>query len=252
MYTTYKMMLACTNKEYLNKDYRDLIIEYRGTTNARVKNKCVATIFCKIYPMILKIQKKFYTLSSTQKIEHVLYNLVIGIDNYDLNKKTSFVTFIHTHLTNKLHSLLVTEGCLKRKVFQSIVPHNEEAMKVYAQTKIDPSYDYDNGEKNLNNDINNSTFLSSEEKKYCSCLITGMTTAKEIGKAMKLVEKSKQSFAKPLFTNPLIVNDLTPDNDGISDASMDKKIIKKIKEIKDSIKRKYSEAEKVGINIFRE
>ena len=247
IFATYKMMHACTNKEYLDRDFNDLIAEYKSTHNARIKNKCIATIFCKIYPMILKMQKKFYTLTPAQKIEHILYNLVIGVNNFDLNKKIKFTTFITTHLNNKLNSLLITEDCIKRKVFHNIVKHNDEIMEVYVQTKVDPSYDYDNGEKNLVNDINNSTFLSSEEKEYCSCLIKGMTTAKEIGKAMKLKEKSN-FIAKPLITNPLYVKDITSS----SESDIEKRVVQRVKTIKASIKKKYKTSKEAGIDIFRE
>ena len=73
MFATYDMMKRCTNDTYLNKELNELVVEYRNTTEARERNRLIATIFCKVYPMILKIQKTFYMLTPEQKMEHALY-----------------------------------------------------------------------------------------------------------------------------------------------------------------------------------
>ena len=58
MFETFKLMSACTNKEYLSKDIDTLAIAYQKTQSARERNRLIATIFCKLYPMMLKISRK--------------------------------------------------------------------------------------------------------------------------------------------------------------------------------------------------
>ena len=61
MYTTYKLMANCTNSTYLNMNLEDLCESYKKTESVTKRNKIVAAMFCKVYPMVLDIQKKYYS-----------------------------------------------------------------------------------------------------------------------------------------------------------------------------------------------
>lgn len=242
MFTTFKLMRACTNEELLARDLNDIVAEYKITEDARKRNRLIATVFCKLYPMILKLQKKFHTLTTEQKIEHALYHLVKALERYD-SKKMKFSSFFHTHLSNQFKTLLSMECSQKRAVFQNIIANNAEYMDLYAHTA--PAKPYEHTDIGLINDIKNSSYLSSEEKDYCSCVVAGIDKMSDIAKVLKI--DSIESIKKPLVSNPLLE---------ISDkeklANQEKLAIERVRKIKNSIKKKRSLLLKQGIDILRD
>lgn len=241
MFETFKLMSACTNDEYLSRDIDTLAKQYRETESARERNRLIATIFCKLYPMMLKISHKYFSLTNEQKTEHALYHLVKALERFD-SKKMKFSSFFHTHFSNQMKSLLTAESSHKRAAFQNIVKHNDEALNVYSQTALDK--DFKDSDLGLIEDIKNSSYLSTEEKEYCTCVISGVDTAKEISKMLNL--NSRMPLKKPLV-NPLIVMD-----NNAQQELEEKTSLKNIKRIKDSIKQKVAAYKKDGINIFRD
>ena len=234
-------MSACTNSEYLSQDIDTLALAYQKTQSARERNRLIATIFCKLYPMMLKISRKYFSLTNEQKTEHALYHLVKALERFD-NKKMKFSSFFHTHFSNQMKSLLTAESSHKRAVFQNIVKHNDEVLNVYAQTASDKEFkDSDLG---LIEDIKNSSFLSTEEKEYCTCVISGVDTAKEISKMMNL--DKRMPIKKPLISSLIAVDETT------KNLLEEKAMAKNIKKIKDSIRQKVDAYKKEGINIFRD
>lgn len=240
MFATYDMMKRCTNDAYLKKGFNELIVEYRNTTDARERNRLIATIFCKVYPMILKIQKPFYMLTPEQKMEHALYHLVKSLENFD-SKKMLFSSFYHLNLTRQLRTLLDAEQSLKRCAIHNVVKNNDEALNFYIQNT--PDKKPEETEESLLRDINNATFLSSEEKEYCACIVSGIEKTKEIAKAMKIDKK----FNLRRVTNPLI-----PIEDEQVKKKLEKALMRKTRQIRDSIREKKERYAKDGIDIFRD
>lgn len=242
LFITYNLMRACTTKECLDRDIDDLAKEYKLTENARERNKLIAAIYCQLYPMMIKISKKYFSITPEQKLECALTNLVKGLTKWD-SKKTKFSTFYHLDFANQMKSLYTAENSLKRAVFQNIIDCNEEALNIYSETETDKSYE--DNEKELLHDIKNSSFLSSEEKEYCGCVLAGITTTKEIADKLKLEERCK--IRKPLVSNPLAVVDLEKQKEQDEKAAQ-----ARIKKIKTSIVQKHNLYKSQGINIFRD
>jgi len=147
----------------------------------------VAAMFCKVYPMILTIQKKYYSITNEQKVEHALFHLVRSIKYYKNDGKVKFSSFFQTHMQNQMKTLLTSENSLKKAVFQNIVRNNDNVMTWY--TKYEP---IKNPEMSLDyflNNLDNSSYLSTEEKDYCKCLLQGYDKTKQIAKELDLTRK---------------------------------------------------------------
>lgn len=234
MYNTYKMMTACTTDEYLNKSLEDLVIDYKKTNKPFIRNKVIAAMFVKVFPMILKIQDKYYSLTSEQKVEHAIFHLIRSIKYYN-NKNVKFSSFYYTHLTNQMKTLLTAENSLKKAAFQNIVRNNEDVLNLYTQNAEDKKLEYtdDYFSSNLEGCLN----LSSEEKEYCQAILKGYTKTKDIAKELQLEKR----YSLKRMTNPLTIVDIEKQQE-----LEDKASERRIRKIKDSIKKKAMEYEKLN------
>lgn len=229
MYSTYKLMSNCTNDRYLNKSLEDLCEDYKATESVSKRNKIIAAMFIKVFPMILKIQSKYFTLTNEQKIDHALFHLIRSIKYYK-NNNVKFSSFYHVHLTNQMKSLLTHENNNKNAVFQNIVPDNDLKLKLYSSTKLER--DEEDTEKYFLQNLETSLFLSKEEKDYIACVVAGY-------------EKNKQVHEK--FNAKKIKDYLTTPEDLVKLNKFEQSELRKIKKIKKSIIEKYS---KYGDRIF--
>lgn len=185
MYSTYKSMCSCTTKYYLDKDLEDLCTLYRGTCDAGKRNKIYAAMFCNLFPMMLKIQSKYYSLTNEQKVEHALWHLLRSIRYYKNNGKVKFATFFHTHFTNQMKTLLSTQNNLKNAAFTNIVKDNQLAMKNYSNSVSDKAMEHTDWY--MTETINNSKYLSSEEKLLMNCMNQGFVKSRDIAYEMNRI-----------------------------------------------------------------
>lgn len=240
MYATYKLMVSCTNEQLLARDIDDLVSEYKVEMDARKRNKLIATIFCKIYPMIIKIQKKYYNLTPEQKMEYALFHLVKGLSQYD-SKKMKFSSFFYLKLSNMMKTFVQVEYSPSKAANQNIVGNSDEVLRIYSETMSDREYDV--SEQGLIRDIKGSKYLSSEEKEYCTCIVAGINKTEDIKKVLQL--EKRNDFQKSLITKP----NLTAEEIKVRE---DKQAQLRIKKIKDSIRKKHAQLKSQGINIFRD
>lgn len=240
MYATHKLMLSCTNEELLARDIDDLVREYRETVEARKRNKLIATIFCKLYPMILNIQKKYYNYSFEQKIDYALFHLVKGLSQFD-NKKMKFSSFYYLKLSNMMKTLVQVDNSPSKAANVNVVDNSDEVLRIYSETMSDRDYEF--SEQGLLRDIKESKYLSSEEKEYCSCIVAGINKAEDIKNVLKL--EKRNNFQRPLVSKPNLTTEQIKEKENKLASS-------RIKSIKDSIRRKYAQFKDLGINIFRD
>lgn len=239
MYSTYKMMTACTTDEYLEKTLEELVKDYKKATINRTKNKIVAAMFVKVFPMILKIQEKYYSLTNEQKVEHAIFHLIRSIKYYN-NKNVKFSSFYYTHLTNQMKTLLTAENSLKKAAFQNIVRNNEDVLNLYTQNAQDKSIEH-NDDVSINY-LTSLLNLSSEEIEYCECILEGYTKTKEIANRLQLEKR----YSLKRMTNPLNIVDMQRQQELDEKASE-----RRIRKIKDSIRKKAENYERSNnINIL--
>ena len=236
MQATYKTITACVDKEYLKQSLEELVKAYKETNSARERNKLIATIFCKVYPTFLKIQKRFYSLTKEQKIEHALYHLIKGIQRYKCDKKVKFHTFLQTHWTNQMKSLLTMENSHKKAAFQNIVDNNDEILDYYTQNVA--TRDFEMTDEYCYMNIKDSELLSTEEKEFCECVLQGYTKTREIADKLQLDKR----YGLKRMTNPLVVMDTEK-----AKAADDKAALRRVRSIRDSIKQKL---QKYGKDLF--
>lgn len=235
MYSTFKMMSNCTNSYYLDKTLEDLVEEYRKLEkqledNPKVsvkseQNKIVAAMFVKVFPMILQIQKKYYSLTNEQKVDHALFHLIRSIKYYK-NNNVKFSSFYHTHLTNQMKTLLTCQSNNKNAVFQNIVKDNDLVLNKYSRNK-EENKPYEQQERTLVQDIKNSTRLSQEEKEFCLCYLMGYDKMQQI--CDKIHIKQRLNITDPIKCM------------NIQDLEKQKKYdLKHVRKIKKSLKEKYA------------
>lgn len=237
MYNTYKLMSNCTNSTYLEKELEELCQEYRTTNNVRKRNKIIAAMFCKVFPMILEIQKKYFSLTNEQKVEHALFHLVRSVRYY--NGGIKFSSFFHTHLTNQMKTLLTSENSLKKAAFQHIVKDNDNILNWYTKNQIGKKYE--NSEEYMLQMIKNAPKLSSEEKAYCACVLVGYDKTQQIAEKLNLPDEpaKKKSNKKPKNQN---INNIS---NPIQEISIEKQLeleqqrqLRRVRKIRQSIKEK--------------
>lgn len=238
MYSTYKMMSNCTNSFYLDKTLEELVEDYRAlqenitVVKKKEQNKIVAAMFVKVFPMILKIQSKYYSLTNEQKVDHAIFHLIRSIKYYNgsnsKNKKVKFSSFFHTHLTNQMKTLLTTQNNNKNAVFQNIVEDNDWQLNKYIHGEMDnKSYDYQ--ERTLINDIKTSTHLSQEEKEFCLCYLMGYNKMQQISDKLNL--KQRLNVTNPINKNIQNEQDLEKQT---------QYQLRQVRKIKKSLKEKYA------------
>ena len=225
MYSTYQMMSNATNKQYLDKTLEELVEDYKKpNVTMSVKNKIFAAMFVKLFPMMLKIQQKYYTITNEQKVDHAIFHLHRSIYHYKKNN-VKFSSFFHTHFCNQMKTLLNCENNLKNAVFQNIVKDNENILKWYNNTA--QSKTYSDTERYLLFNIKNCSFLSSEEKDYCACILAGYDKMQQISDRLNISKKDGS------VTNPIATTNLEELQ------KQHKKELRKVRKIKQNLKSKW-------------
>lgn len=230
MYETFKVMSNCTTQKYLDMELEDLTTEYKKTTSMSIRSKIFAAMFVKVFPMMLKIQKKYYSLTNEQKVDHAIWHLLRSISYYKNDGKTKFSSFFHTHLSNQMKTLLTSQSSYKNAVWQNMVDDKENVLTWYNHNAT--CKNMEETAKYFLDNLKYSCHLSSEEKDYCACVIAGYDKMQSIADKMNITKN---------VTNPLKnmnIQDLEKEN---------KKELRKIRKIKQSIKEKIN---KYGIEVF--
>lgn len=228
MYETFKRLSNCTTQFYLHKELEELVEIYKKNDSMSVRNKVISAMFVKVFPMILKIQKKYYSLTNEQKVDHAIWHLIRSIAYYKNDGKTKFSSFYHTHLCNQMKTLLTSQSSYKNAVWQNIVADNDNVMTWYARNKASKNMELT--EKFFLDNLKTSCHLSSEEKDFCACVIAGYDKMQNIADKMNVTNPIKNMNINEL--------DLEKEN---------KRELRRIRKIKQSIKEKIA---KYGTEIF--
>lgn len=237
MFATYKLMHSSTNSMYLDKDLEQLCQEFRQTKLRKKQDKIFAAMFCKVYPMILSIQKKYYSLTNEEKVDHAIFHLYRSIKYYDSTKHSKFSSFFNTHLTNQMKTLLTSHNSLGRAAFANLVTNNEDTINWYMESQTAKPYEMDE-EYYIKNELMTNESLSSEEKEYCANILRGFSKGKEIATNMQLTRKF------PEITNPLKKYDSQPLTLEAMEQKQkeleEKRELRKIRDVRNSLRQKFN------------
>ena len=206
MYDTYKLMYQAKCTEYLNLDYNTLVEMFNNASNERVRNKVFASIFCKLFPLLFKVQKKFPTLTNEQKAEESLFMLYRSIKKFDPKKsKVKFSNYIYSNYQNTLINFRVMHDKRNERLWNNLYEANgittQERKLLYCENTTSSSefLSY------LNN-ISHNNLLNTEEQIYCECILSGLTKANEILSELKLTTNPITKKVKGVYT-PMVCSE---------------------------------------------
>ena len=185
MFSTYKIMSAHPCKELQDKTLEDLCLEYNQTTNMKLKNNIYRTMYCKLFPMMLNVQKNYPTLTNEQKVEVTMFILISTLRCYKgiEKERTKFSTYYCTNLKNGMVTVINSMKCHKRCVWMNMIDNAETVSYVLSTQK-------DKEKETTNNyfldNLKSAKYLSTLEKEYCGCVLAGYTKLDELSELLDL------------------------------------------------------------------
>ena len=202
MYDTYRIMSAKLPKDLQEKDLEELCTMYakadaeftelREKLNeaelakapkevitelsnklirpSKQRNDIYRTMYCKLFPMMLAVQKNYTTLTPVQRVEVTKMILISTLRCYSQNTKikTKFSTYYMTNLKRGMLTQINSMKCNKRCVWSNMIENEEQSNYTLAtQSTPDSELNIDTFLKH----VDNSTYLSSAEKAYIHCVM---------------------------------------------------------------------------------
>lgn len=87
------------------------------------------TMYCKLFPMMLSVQKNYTTLSPVQRVEVTKMILISTLRCYSKNpkaRKTKFSTYYMTNLKNGMMTQINSMKCNKRCIWSNMIENEEQ------------------------------------------------------------------------------------------------------------------------------
>ena len=199
----------------------------------KMRDLIYRTMYCKLYPMMLSVQKNYPTLSNAQRVEVTMMILISTLRCYSQNKKikTKFSTYFCNNLKNGMMTQINSLKCTKRSVWLNIIgdeQQNDFILSNKTDKSQDSSLDY------FFENLENSVALSTLEKSFVKCILHGFKKNEEISEHLQIKEKFNKYVT---MTDPLHSNKLMDDEGEL----------KLIKQIRKSVKNK---CKKFGTGLF--
>ena len=173
---------------------------YGKSTDAKERNDIYRTLYCKLFPMMLSVQKNYPMLSNSQRVEVTMMILISTLRCYNnkQGKKSKFSTYYCTNLKNGMMTQINSLHCSKRCVWLNMVEDEEKSSYILTSQKNKPVEE--RTEYFMENIVNN-TKLSTLEKDYINCVLNGYTKPEEIEKQLNL--KHRYNSFNPLCNNKI-------------------------------------------------
>lgn len=185
MFSTYELMCSLRNEHLVALPINDLISLYQETDVDRLKSKYYANVFCRFFPMILKVTRRYSALTNEQKVEETLRCLLLSMNNFSGNKKAKFLTYFYGNLHTKLTGLTNRLQCDNKKVWTQLYKGTQEEVNRLLSLIPDKSNSYD--DTDIMNLIDSSSILNKDEKLLCKLYSEGFYSNKDILKRMSLL-----------------------------------------------------------------
>lgn len=121
MKETFDLLRPMAMPPFTEMSLEDLSIEYQYTMDPCV----LASAFIKLHDMIMRISKKYYSISTDDKSSIALVALDKALQMFDPGKGLKFITFFYTVLDNAYGVELGTQGRAIRCANQNTEELNE-------------------------------------------------------------------------------------------------------------------------------
>lgn len=198
MFVTYQVMSCRKSTELEEKFTIDELARMFDdeNTSSFEKNKIYATIYCQLFPMMIKLQRSHSLLSNEEKAEICMYMLLCALKTYKKQKKIKFSTYFYQCLGNHFLTYTNKQKSNKRKIWFNLA--TDATALTDALNKLDKTIT--NREMKLLRIIKEHDSLDIYEKEYCACLLAGYTKSKEIADKLKLATRMQNiSMDNPLY-----------------------------------------------------
>lgn len=190
MFETYKLMQKVNTTLLKEKTLEEVVFLFQTTADGRVKNKCFAYIFCELFPMLLKIHKKYNNFSHEQKTEEIIGCLERSANKYKPQTKAKFSTFVYGNTIRHLINVYAASNRNKNKVWLNI-QHTTDNINPLSKVKyVDNNLRYNM----FVNDL--KTIMEPEELSLCKLLMAGYKNKKDLYNASYKMLSESQAYSK--------------------------------------------------------
>lgn len=173
------------------------------------RDEIYRTMYCKLYPMMLSVQKNYPMLSPVQRVEVTEMILISTLRCYSQkkNKNTKFSTYYMTNLKNGMMTQINSMKCNKRSVWMNMLEDEEQSNYALATQ----STKGENDTVQFIKDVEDSTNLTTLEKQYIHRVMAGVTKPEELAKSLEINKyvarpepkiKKKGLITIPMETKP--------------------------------------------------
>lgn len=176
MYDTYKLMNGFKKPNLSCLDLNELVEGFLQNKDNSMASNYFASIYCNLFPMILKIQKTFGNLTNEQKVEESLITLYRSILKYKTSNLAKFSTFFHNNFKRALITLTTQQNCQNRKVWNNIFYVDKADMERIINRKRSSASSY----LSYLDELHMNDSLNKEEKLFCDAILNGFKTSKDI------------------------------------------------------------------------
>ena len=198
MFNTAKMFAPLATPEWKAKSLEELCEIYQTENlDSKTKNIVFATVYTKLFPLMLKICKNFKDLTSEQKAETTCVKVDFCLKHFRMPSTAKFSTYFHTSLVGHLINDRKSSHSMKKEVWHNIVQPSElrnhklvktefiEVPQEFAESHTYRSQD----ELELINCLKNSDLFTQQEADFCNCLYFGHTKYEDIANRIKVEKK---------------------------------------------------------------
>lgn len=204
MFDTYRIMSSRLKPELQELELETLCEMYGKSTDPQERNDIYRTLYCKLFPMMLSVQKNYPMLSNAQRVEVTMMILISTLRCYNnkQGKKTKFSTYYCTNLKNGMMTQINSLHCSKRCVWLNMVEDENISTYIIGSQKTKPTEDT---KDYFVENIKNNAKLSTLEKDFIECVLNGYTKPDDIERQLNLKDRynSYNTFNTNKMSNPI-------------------------------------------------
>ena len=144
----------------------------------KLRDDIFRTLYCRLFPMMLTIQKNYPTLSNAQRVEVTMMILISTLRCYRSSKqKSKFSTYYFNNLKNGMMTQINSMKCAKRSAMLYTIKDQEKSTLILQNQKNkskESSIEY------FLDNLQANTKLSTLEKDYCNMVLSGFTKIEQV------------------------------------------------------------------------
>lgn len=200
MLATQKMHSTYVRDQYDHLNVQQLVLLFKESNEKKEKDKIYSALFCKLFPAIYKIQRKYPSLTCEQRIEYTDLCLLNSLRNYKTDSKAKFLSYFYGNLGRCFMGFAKTQVTNRKKAVWSNLLDADEETTQRALLNV-PEYRSFTDRIDFYDTLDNSSIMNSVEKEYCKLLYSGYSKVADlitIFNNFKYSENKKRAELKKL------------------------------------------------------